>query len=94
MDFGAPVSVSRVVMKLPPSSAWGARTQTASILGGTDGGSFSTLSGSHGYVFDPASGNTATASFGAATVRYLRVQITANTGWPAGQLAELEAYSS
>jgi alpha-1,3-glucanase-like protein/F5/8 type C domain-containing protein len=94
VDLGAPVSVSRVVLKLPPSSAWGARTQTLSILGSTDGGSFSTLAGSHGYLFDPASGNTATATFGAATVRYLRVQITANTGWPAGQLSELEAYSS
>ncbi|TDP94016.1 discoidin domain-containing protein [Labedaea rhizosphaerae] len=94
VDLGAPVSVGKVVLKLPPSSAWGARTQTLSVLGSTDGGSFATLSGSHGYTFDPASGNTATVTFAAATVRYLRVQITANTGWPAGQLSELEAYSS
>ena len=67
VDFGAPVSVSRVVLKLPPSSAWGARTQTLSILGSTDGGAYSTLAASRGYAFDPASGNTATATFGAAT---------------------------
>ncbi|MEV0127670.1 hypothetical protein AB0H83_04300 [Dactylosporangium sp. NPDC050688] len=44
-------------------------------------------------TFDPASGNTATLSFPAVTVRYLRVTVTANSGWPAGQLSELEAYS-
>ena len=94
VDLGSVTSVSKVVMKLPPSSAWGARTETASILGSTDGGTYNTLSGSRGYPFDPASGNTATATFAAASVRYLRVQITGNTGWPAGQLSELEVYSS
>ncbi len=29
-----------------------------------------------------------------ASTRYLRLTFTANTGWPAGQLSELEAYSS
>ena len=33
-----------------------------------------------------------TLTFGAATTRYVRVHITANTGWPAGQLSELEVY--
>ena len=37
---------------------------------------------------------TATVTFPASNVRYVRVEITANTGWPAGQLSELEVYAS
>ena len=32
------------------------------------------------YVFDPASGNTATITFAATTARHVRVPFTANTG--------------
>ncbi len=81
-------------MDLPPSSAWGARTQILTIEGSTDGSSFTTLAGSKGYDFDPASGNTATATFTAAPVRYVRLTFTANSGWPAGQLSELQIYAS
>jgi hypothetical protein len=34
------------------------------------------------------------AVFSAATVRYLKLAVTANTGWPAGQLSELQIYGS
>lgn len=50
----------RLVLKLPPSSAWGARTETLSVLGSTNGSTYSTVVGSQGYRFDPATGNTAT----------------------------------
>ncbi|MFG2525791.1 discoidin domain-containing protein [Streptomyces sp. NPDC048527] len=86
--------VGRIVMKLPPYPAWGARTQTITIQGSTDGSTWTTLAGSAGYTFDPSSGNAATATFSAATVRYLRLTFTANTGWPAGQLSRLQAFSS
>ena len=52
------------------------------------------MDGSKGYGFDPASGNTATATFTAAPVRYVRLTFTANSGWPAGQLSELQIYAS
>ncbi|MEU7825601.1 ThuA domain-containing protein [Catellatospora sp. NPDC049133] len=91
-DLGSAKQVSSVTLKLPPPSAWGARTQTLSISGSTDGTNFSTLKASTGYLFDPATGNTATATFTAVSVRYLRVTITANTGWPAGQVAELQIF--
>ena len=39
-------------------------------------------------------GNTVTITFPATSTRYLRVNFTANTGWPAGQISELEAFSS
>ncbi|MEU4252385.1 discoidin domain-containing protein [Amycolatopsis sp. NPDC026612] len=83
VDFGSTVSVSRLVLKLPPS--WGARTQTLSVNG---------VKAAATYTFDPASGNTATVTFPATSARTLRLTFTGNTGWPAGQLSELEAYSS
>ncbi|MEV6646713.1 discoidin domain-containing protein [Amycolatopsis sp. NPDC051371] len=85
VDFGATVSVSRLVLKLPPSSAWGTRTQTIAVDGHVTAAS---------YTFNPASGNTATITFPATSARTLRLTFTGNTGWPAGQLSELEAYSS
>ncbi|WP_329056467.1 discoidin domain-containing protein [Amycolatopsis sp. NBC_01488] len=85
VDFGSTVTVSRLVLKLPPSSAWGTRTQTISVGG---------IKAAAGYTFNPASGNTATITFPATSARTLQLTFTGNTGWPAGQLSELEAYSS
>jgi len=53
---------------------------------------FTTLVASRGATFDPASSNTATITFAATSQRFLRLNFTANTGWPAGQLAEFEVY--
>ncbi|WP_220291035.1 discoidin domain-containing protein [Streptomyces sp. MBT84] len=93
VDLGSAEAVRRLVLKLPPSSAWGARTQTVAVLGSTDGSSYSTVAGPQGYRFDPATGNTATVSLPAGTdLRYLRLTVTANSGWPAGQFSEVEAY--
>ncbi|MET8201738.1 discoidin domain-containing protein [Micromonospora taraxaci] len=93
-DLGATVSVDRVVLKLPPAFDWQTRTQTLSVLGSTNGSSFTTLKASAGYTFNPSSGNTATVSFTAASTRYVRVQVTGNTGWPAAQLSEVEVYGA
>ncbi len=87
VDLGSVTTVGRLVLRLPPS--WGARTQTLTVSGSTDGSSFTTLVGSATYTFAPDA--TITLS---ATTRYLRLTFTANTGWPAGQLSELEAYQS
>jgi hypothetical protein len=91
VDLGASVSVSRVVLKLP-TSGWGARTETLSVTDSTDNANFATIVASTGYAFDPASGNTVTISFNATTTRYLRLNFTANTAWPAGQVSEFEVY--
>ncbi|MGW1916019.1 discoidin domain-containing protein [Streptomyces sp. NPDC002076] len=93
VDLGSSYAVRRLVLKLPPSSAWGARTQTITVLGSTDGSAYSTVAGSQGYRFDPATGNTATVALPSSTnLRYLRLTVSANTGWPAGQFSEVEAY--
>ena len=92
VDLGSAVSVNQTILKLPPAAAWQTRTQTLTVQGSTNGSSFSTLKASAGYTFNPSSGNTVTIDFTAATARYVRLNITGNTGWPAGQLSELEVY--
>ncbi|MET7424854.1 choice-of-anchor D domain-containing protein [Dactylosporangium sp. NPDC005555] len=90
IDLGSTVAVGRVTLRLPPSTAWATRTQTVTV---TDGSTGAVLRSSITVTFDPATGNTAILSFPAANVRYLRITVTANSGWPAGQLSEVEAYN-
>ena len=90
VDLGSSVSTNQVVLKLP-GSGWGSRNQTLAVQGSTDGQNFNDLSASASRAFN-APGNTVTIDYGASTARYLRIRITANTGWPAGQLSELEVY--
>ena len=89
VDLGAPTPVSRLVLRLPPG--WESRTQTLGVQGSTDGGSFGPLAATAGRSFTPATGNQVTVTFPGATVRFVRLTVTANTGWPAGQLSSLEA---
>ncbi|MCX5215171.1 discoidin domain-containing protein [Kitasatospora sp. NBC_00240] len=90
VDLGSSVSVDEVALKLP--SSWGTRTETLSVLGSTNGTTFTTLAASAGRVFDPSGANTVGITFPAAAARYVRVQVTGNTGWNAGQISELEVY--
>ncbi|MEU1536122.1 discoidin domain-containing protein [Streptomyces fagopyri] len=83
MDLGAARSVSRVVLRLP--AGWGARTQTLSLQAGADGSTFTTVKAAAAYAFDPAADNTVTVTLPA---RWFRLTVTANSGWPAGQLSE------
>jgi F5/8 type C domain-containing protein/HYDIN/CFA65/VesB family protein/ASPM-SPD-2-Hydin domain-containing protein/alpha-1,3-glucanase-like protein len=94
VDLGATQSFGRIVIDLPPSSAWGTRTQTLSVLGSNDGSSFATIVASASYTFDPSTGNTETITFPLASARYVRLNFTANTGWPAGQASEFQVWSS
>ncbi|QUQ67348.1 discoidin domain-containing protein [Kutzneria sp. CA-103260] len=91
VDLGASVSSTQIVLKLPTAN-WGARTQTLAVQGSTDGSNFSQIVASAGYTFDPASNNTVTVNYTPLTTRYLRLNITGNTGWPAGQISEFEVY--
>ncbi|WP_275432070.1 discoidin domain-containing protein [Streptomyces sp. ICC1] len=91
VDLGATQTVGRLVLKLPAS--WGTRTQTLSVLGSTDNAAWSTVKASAAYTFTEGS-NTVTVTLPASGVRHLRLTFAGNTGWPAGQLSELEAYTS
>ena len=90
VDLGANAEITRVALKLP--STWEARNQTLSVSGSTDGSSFAPLSASGARAFDPAGANTVSIPVAATTVRYVRVQVSANSGWNAAQLSELEVY--
>ncbi|MBQ1031521.1 discoidin domain-containing protein [Micromonospora sp. C97] len=93
VDLGSSQSVNQVVLKLP-TAGWGTRTQTLSVRGSANGSSFTDLVGSQTYTFNPASGSTVTIDFSSTSTRYVRITVTANSGWPAGQLSELEVYGS
>ncbi|MET0425208.1 MAG: discoidin domain-containing protein [Actinoplanes sp.] len=92
VDLGAAQPATRVVLTLP--SGWGARNQTLSVQGSTNGTTFSTVKASAAYAFNPAAGNTVTITFPATTQRYWRLNITANTGWPAGQISGFQVWNS
>ncbi|MGW1878507.1 discoidin domain-containing protein [Streptomyces sp. NPDC001975] len=92
VDLGSARSASRVVLQLP--AAWGARTQTLTLGGSTDGTTFTTLKSSAAYTFDPGAKNSVTLTFPATTQRYFRVTVSANNGWPAGQVSEFQIWTS
>ncbi|WP_206305439.1 discoidin domain-containing protein [Actinacidiphila soli] len=91
VDLGSSQSVSRVVLQLP--AGWGARDETLSLLGSTDGTNFTTVKSSATYTFTPSGNNTGTITFPATAQRYLRATITANTGWSAGQISEFQVWN-
>ncbi|MFD7162643.1 hypothetical protein [Streptomyces violascens] len=83
------------ILKLPPATARGARAGTLSVLGSTDNGAYGQLVASRGHAFDPATGNQVTIALPAhAGTRYPRLTATADTGRPAAQVSEFEAYGS
>jgi hypothetical protein len=92
VDLGAATSITKVTLRLPPATSWATRTQTLSVQASTNGSTYTTLVASAGYSFNPASANSVTITFPATSQRYLRLNFTGNTGWPAAQLAEFEIY--
>ncbi|MEV5409978.1 discoidin domain-containing protein [Thermopolyspora sp. NPDC052614] len=86
VDLGRAVSVNELVLRLP--AHWESRSQTFDVRGSLDGNTFTQLAPSAARLFNPA----ATVTFATATARYIRLNITANTQWPAGQISEFEAY--
>ncbi|GAA5022536.1 discoidin domain-containing protein [Kitasatospora paranensis] len=92
-DLGGARNVTTITLALPPSADWATRTETLSVLGSTDGSTWTTLKASAGYTFNPATGNTVSLTVPTSSVRYVRLNVTGNTGWPAGQLSEFQIYS-
>ncbi|MEU9997189.1 CARDB domain-containing protein [Streptomyces sp. NPDC050848] len=90
VDLGAGTRVDSVALKLP--TTWEARSQTLALLGSTDGTTFTTLAAAQPRAFDPSQANTVTLGLTSVTTRYLRIQVTSNSGWNAAQLSELEVY--
>ncbi len=89
VDLGTSTAIDQVVVKIP--NGWGARSETWAVQGSPDGTSFSTIVGSTSYAFN-GSTNAVTVNFAATNTRFVRLNITANTGWQAAQVSELEVY--
>ena len=91
VNLGATHSLSAVVVDLPPSSAWQTRTQTFSVLGSTNGSSWTTLAASGAHTFNPSTGNTVSINLPAGTSeQYIELDFTANNVQNAAQVAELD----
>jgi len=87
------MSLGSVTLTLPPATAWSTRTETLSVLGSTNGSSWTTLVGSAGYTFNPATGNTVSFNLPAGTNdQYLELDFSGNTGWTAAQVSEFEIF--
>ena len=94
VDLGASDSLSSVVVDLPPATAWSTRSQTFSILGSTNGSTFTTLVAAAAHTFNPATGNTVSITLPAGTTdRYLELDFTANSVQNGAQVSELEVLS-
>jgi hypothetical protein len=95
VNLGATDSLTKVVVDLPPASAWNTRTQTLSVLGSTDGSSFSTLVGSATYTFNPSTGNTVSIPLPSGTSdQYVRLSFTANSVQNGAQASEFQVWGT
>ncbi|MCR8657367.1 galactose-binding domain-containing protein [Paenibacillus endoradicis] len=94
VDLGANHNITSIVVKLNPSSAWATRSQTIQVLGNTqNSASFTNLLSAQSYTFNPTTGNSVTIPV-VATAKEVRLNITTNSGAPAGQVAEFEIYGT
>ncbi|WP_302669223.1 CARDB domain-containing protein [Eubacterium sp. AF15-50] len=92
VDLGADATLSYIVVKLNPSSAWGARTQRIEVLGHTQYATeYTTLVAAADYKFDPASGNQIKIPV-TGKASDVQLKFVSNTGAGGGQAAEVEVY--
>jgi hypothetical protein len=92
LDLGEDKNISKLVLKLPPQDAWGARDQQIEVLVSGDGENFTTLLPSKAYTFDPKKANTVEIPLGDTKTRFIRLTVVGNTGWPAAQISEFEIF--
>ena len=92
VDLGEIFSIKTIRIRLNPNPIWGARIQTFSITGSLDGEEYRTIVDLTDYDFDPMTANTVTIDFNAIDTRYVRLEFTANSGAPGGQVGEIEVY--
>ncbi|WP_276206330.1 CARDB domain-containing protein [Thermoactinospora rubra] len=94
VKLGANATLTQVVLKLNPSSAWGTRTQNIQVLGREQSASgYTGLVAAADYTFNPATGNSVTIPV-TATVADVQLKINSNTGAPGGQVAEFQVFGT
>ncbi|NQX67633.1 discoidin domain-containing protein [Paenibacillus alba] len=90
VDLGTAATINQVVLKLP--TGWGTRNQTLAVLGSSDDVTYTTIKASQTYTFDVNTSNTVTITFTNTSARYVKLNFTANSVWPAAQISEFEVY--
>ncbi|MBE5957516.1 MAG: discoidin domain-containing protein [Lachnospiraceae bacterium] len=93
-DLKEAFNIHTIKMALNPMPIWAKRTQTMSISVSEDGENFKEILPSADYVFDPKAGNEVVVHIDEVKAKYVRLNITKNTGATSGQIAELEVYSN
>lgn len=92
-NLGQSTNLGSVTLDLPPATDWTTRTETLSVLGSTNGSTYTTLVPSATYTFNPSTGNTVSFDLPSGTHdQYVELSFTANSGWTAAQLAEFEIF--
>ena len=92
VNLGADADVAYIIVKLNPSSAWGARTQRIEVLGHTQYQTgYTTMLAAVDYKFDPASGNQIKIPV-TGKASDVQLKFVSNTGSGGGQAAEVEIY--
>ncbi|RED65553.1 discoidin domain-containing protein [Cohnella lupini] len=84
--------IDKLILKLPPQDAWESRDQDIEVLVSQDGETFESILASKPYTFDPKKANAVEIPLDQVKAKFVRVTITGNTGWPAAQISEFEAY--
>jgi F5/8 type C domain/Abnormal spindle-like microcephaly-assoc'd, ASPM-SPD-2-Hydin len=93
VNLGSSQTLGSITVDLPPSSAWSTRTQTLSVLGSTNGTSFTTLVASATYTWNPSTGNTVTIPLPSGTKdQYVQLSYTANNVQNGAQASEIEIF--
>jgi carbohydrate binding protein with CBM6 domain/F5/8 type C domain-containing protein len=94
VNLGSARTLGSITIDLPPSTAWSTRTQTLSVLGSTNGSSFTTLVGSATYTWNPSTGNTVTIQLPSGTSdQYVQLSFTANNVQNGAQASEILIYA-
>ncbi len=90
VDLGSSVSINKVVLKLP--TGWGTRTETLSVGRAARTTPTSPRSWPRPATYSTVRRTRSRSRSRATTTRYVRLNFTANIGWPAGQISEFEVY--
>jgi hypothetical protein len=94
VNLGSVQTLGSITIDLPPSTAWQTRTQTLSVLGSTNGTTFSTLVASATYTWNPSTGNTVTIQLPSGTSdQYVQLSYTANSVQNGAQASEILIYA-
>jgi hypothetical protein len=92
VDLGEAYDISKAVLRLPPVSAWGERTQEVSVSVSSDEENWTQVTDFTGLTFNYDTGNAVLIEFDTVNARYLRVDINSNNGATGGQISELLVY--